>query len=350
MSRDTLGAQIARQPLRCKAVGLYSWSVLPTALITAALMTTAPVAPAHLASLLAQPEPDPSWGEDETSPQEPDDGVAEEDLGETGVDPASEAVAPVQPIQPPAPLTPPKTIEDIVVPEKKGTGMMIAAGAVGAVGWGVMALRIVRIKQLCTADEIDAMSVSEDDLQSVTDSATDCFLFARGVNAGLWVLQAMPNAVNWGLAPAAATLRARHDAARSAKTGEIQRKPGVFIGTGAALLSAGAIGRIAVAVIRIRAINPVKGIAANCLDGAQTQADEFFDCYANRNALLYGMHQLTSSAVAGGAGLLAYGIVYKEERRKYERNYGVEKTAKLEFTLQPQLSLDYSGVSANLRF
>ena len=103
-------------------------------------------------------------------------------------------------------------------------------------------------------------------------------------------------------------------------------------------------------MIRIRSLNPVNGIAANCLDGADTEVDKFFDCYANRNALLYGMHQLSSSAIAGGAGLLAYGVVYKKERRNYARNYGVEETAKLEFTIQPQLSLDYSGVSANLRF
>ena len=63
------------------------------------------------------------------------------------------------------------------------------------------------------------------------------------------------------------------------------------------------------------------------------------------------MHQLSSSAVAGGAGLLAYGVVYKRERTNYERVYGGEKQAsRVEFTVQPQLSLDYTGVSAHLRF
>lgn len=330
--------------------------MLPTALMTATLLTAPTVAPTHLASILAQPEADPSWGEDEGSTEAP----VENATGEETADPdlsgtaAAEEVAPAGPVQPAAPLAVvpavPKTIDDLVVPDDKGVGMMAAAGAMGVIGWGVMAWRIARINRLCTADSVDVTSVSEDDLSDVTGAAADCFLSARGGNAGLWVLQAVPNAVNWGLAPAAASFRAKYDAARSVKTGEVQRKPGVYIGTGAALLSAGAIGRVVVAVIRIRSLNPVNGIAANCLDGTDTQVDDFFDCYADRNALLYGMHQVTSSAVAGGAGLLAYGVVYKRERRNYERNYGVEKAAKLEFTIAPQLSLDYSGVSANLRF
>ncbi|MBV1860099.1 MAG: hypothetical protein KUG77_16925, partial [Nannocystaceae bacterium] len=271
---------------------------------------------------------------------------------DTQVDPsAPQETALAQPVQPATPIaTEPKTLDDIVVPHKQGIGLMATAGGVGALGWGVMALRISRIKRLCTADSVDVTSVSEDDLSDVTDAAEDCFLLARGGNAGLWVLQAMPNGVNWGLAPAAASVRAKYDAARSVKTGELQRKPGVFIGVGAGLFTAGAIGRVVVAVVRIRSINPAKGIAANCLEGTDTQTDVFFDCYADRNALLYGMHQLSSSAIAGGAGMFAYGLVYKRERRNLERNYGAEKVAKLEFTVAPRLSLDYSGVSANLRF
>ncbi|MGH1341492.1 MAG: hypothetical protein ACRBN8_08075 [Nannocystales bacterium] len=325
--------------------------------MTAALLTTASVAPTHLASILAQPEADASWGDDAEAPGEPADAVdgqQDESLDTPAAEASPSEVQPAAPVQAAAPLPPgptaPKTIDDIVIPNKKGIGLMATAGGVGALAWGVMGLRISRIKRLCTADSVDVTSVSEDDLESVTDAATECFLSARGGNAGLWVLQALPNAANWGLAPGAAAVRAKYDAARSVKTGEVQRKPGVFIGTGAGLLAAGAIGRTIVAVIRIRSINPVNGIAANCLDGADTQTDEFFDCYANRNALLYGMHQLTSSAIAGGAGLLTYGVTYKKERRNYERNYGVEKAARVEFTLAPQLSMDYSGVSANLRF
>ena len=326
-------------------------------MMTAALLTTMTVVPSPVASTLAQPAPDPSWGDDAAAEEEPAEDTTDTDAADEIADePASEspestAVQPAAPV-PTYPVEAPKptTIEDIKIPENKGIGLMATAGALGAVGWGVMGWRIARIKRLCTADAVDVMSVSEDDLESVTNSAAECFVSGRGVNAALWALQALPNAANWGIAPGGATVRAKYDAAVSAKTGEINRKPGVFIGTGAALLSAGAVGRIVVMVIRIRSLNPVNGVAANCLDGADTQADEFFDCYANRNALLYGMHQLSSSGIAAGAGLLAYGVVYKRDRKNYEKNFGAEPVAKLEFSMQPQLSLDYTGVSASLRF
>ncbi len=199
-------------------------------------------------------------------------------------------------------------------------------------------------------DDIDATTVDDDTIGDVTDDATDCFLSGRGGNAGLWVLQAVPNAVNWGIAPAAATIRAKYDAARFVKHGEADRKPNVFIGTGAALLGAGAIGRIVVMVIRIQSLEPEKGIALNCLDGAETEVSDFFSCYANKNAQLYAAHQITSAGVAGGAGLLAYGIVYKRERRNLEKKYDLEKQAQLEFRVEPQLSFNHTGVAATLRF
>lgn len=332
--------------------------MLPTTLISAALVTAMAV-PSPVVSVLAQPEPDPSWGEDtseeaapEATPAEdaaPEDasteteGPADPHAPTNGVQPAAAVAATTTPIAP-------KTVDDIVVPEQKGLGLMITAGALGAVGWGVMGLRIARIHEKCQADAVDVMSVSEDDLEMVTESARDCFINGKGANMGFWFLQAVPNAINWGIAPGAATVRAKYDAARSAKTGEVNRKPGVFIGTGAGLLGVGVVGRIVVMVMQVRSLNPLKGVAAGCIDGAETQVDEFFDCYASGVSLRYGMHQLTSAAVAGGAGLLAYGVVYKRERKNYEKNFGAAPVAKLEFRVQPELSLNYTGVSANLRF
>ncbi len=340
--------------------GPYAHRVLPTVLLTAAVLSATTAVPSHVASLLAEPTPDPSW-QDDGAVEEEDDGEApsEDAVPDAPVaDGSSEsATASIEGTQPAAPLVatdpvtaPPLTIEDINIPEQKGIGLMATSGALAGVGIGVMAWRISRIKRLCTADSVDAMSVSQDDLSRITDEAADCFVSGRGANAGLWFLQALPNAVNWGIAPGAGTVRAKYDAARSVKTGEIQRKPGVFIGTGAGLLGAGAVGRIVVMVIRIRSLNPVNGIAANCIEGGNTDPKDFFGCYADRNALLYGMHQLTSTVVAAGGGLLAYGVVYKRTRKQLENVYGVEKTAKLELSVQPQLSLDYTGVSAALRF
>ncbi len=324
--------------------------------MTAALMTATTAVPSHVASLFAEPAPDPSWGEDAPAEDAPaDEAVPDETAPD---EPALEATtAEPEPTQPAAPLAatdpvtaPPQTIADIKIPDQKGIGLMATSGALAGVGIGIMAWRISRIRRLCTADSVDVMSVSQDDLSNVTESAADCFVSGRGANAGLWFLQALPNAVNWGIAPGAGTVRAKYDAARSVKNGDLQRRPGIFIGTGAGLLGAGAIGRIIVMVIRIRSLNPVNGVAANCIEDGNTDTKDFFDCYADRNAMLYGMHQLTSSAIAAGGGLLAYGVVYKRTRKQLENVYGAKETTKLEFSVQPQLSLDYTGVSAALRF
>jgi len=326
-------------------------------LISAALVTAMSVPSPVVSAQLAQPEPDPSWGEESASEDaapEAADVAAPEDAPTEAEGPA-DPHAPINGVQPATPIatapvtTKPTTVDDIVIPEKNGLGLMITSGALGAVGLGVMAWRIARIRSLCKGDDVDVMTVNQDNLENVVNSAKDC-LSARGTNALLWGLQAAPNAVNWGIAPGAATVRAKYDAARSAKTGEVNRKPGVFIGTGAGLLGVGVVGRIVVMVMQVRALNPLKGVAAGCIDGADTQVDKFFDCYASGVSLRYGMHQLTSAAVAGGAGLLAYGVVYKRERKNYEKNFGATPVAKLEFRVQPQLSFNYTGVSANLRF
>ncbi len=336
---------------------------LPALLIAASF----PLPPPGVQSLVtetatAQPAPDPSWGEEEvagptddtTDPaggtEEPTDVEAQAEAPDPLETSAEEtALAPTYPVQPTEP-TGPADPGELKIPDDKGLGLMITSGALGAAAWGVMAWRIARIRRLCQADDIDATTVDDDTIGDVTDDATDCFLSGRGGNAGLWVLQAVPNAVNWGIAPAAATIRAKYDAARFVKHGEADRKPNVFIGTGAALLGAGAIGRIVVMVIRIQSLEPEKGIALNCLDGAETEVSDFFSCYANKNAQLYAAHQITSAGVAGGAGLLAYGIVYKRERRNLEKKYDIEKQAQLEFRVEPQLSFNHTGVAATLRF
>ncbi len=325
---------------------------MPTAIVTAALLFawTPPTAPAVAASLqLGQPEADPSWGEaDDAEPAAPEVPDVPTAPAEEPAPDVAEPAAPLEatyPVQPSEPVTP----QEIEIPKKQGIGLMATAGGLGAIGLGVMGWRMARIKRLCVADDVDVTTVSEDTLSDVTEAVADCFVSGRLGNAALWSLQALPNAANWGLAPAAGMLRAKYDAARSVKNGDVQRKPGVFIGTGAALLGAGAIGRLVVAVVRIRSIDPNKGIALNCLDGLETQVDDFFSCYADRNVLLYGMHQLTSSAVAAGGGLLAYGVVYKRERAALEKRQG-DTAAKLEFHVTPQLSLDYTGVTAQLRF
>jgi len=238
---------------------------------------------------------------------------------------------------------------EITIPSYQGTGMLIAAGLLGGLAAGVMGARIARIQRSCTAEGLEGMTVTEENIDTFVGSSAECFIAGRGVNAALWGVQAAPNAASWGFAPAGAMRRAKYDAARSVKTGEVDRSPGAWIGAGAALLSVGAVGRVIVATVRIRGLNPVNGVAAGCVTG-EVPTGDFFDCYADRNSLLYGMHQLTSSAIGAGAGMLTYGLVYKSERKTIQKVYGREETATLEFSVQPQLALSYTGASAVLRF
>lgn len=238
---------------------------------------------------------------------------------------------------------------EITIPPYQGTGMLIAAGLLGGLAAGVMGARVARIQRSCTAEGLEGMNVTEENLDMFISSSAECFIAGRGANAALWVFQAAPNAATYGLAPAGAMRRAKYDAALSVKTGEVDRSPGAWIGAGAALLSIGAVGRVIVATVRIRGLNPLNGVAAGCVNG-EVASSEFFDCYADRNSLLYGMHQLTSSAIGAGAGMLTYGLVYKSERKTIQEVYGRGSTTAFEFSVQPQLALSYTGASAVLRF
>lgn len=341
-----------------KATG-HSYAVfvfaLPTAigLLLSLNPTAVPVAATSVHLYAEPPEPDPSWDVDEPEEETGNevDPLAEDPDGDDGAIPPGDAtdasqtdvVASAEVVPTPAPSP-----DEVIIPERKGLALAFTAGGLGALGWGMMGVRIARIKRLCTGDEIDTETVNEDTIGDVTGSAANCFIAGRGANALLWVVQALPNSANWGLAPAAATIRAKYDAARDFKSGAPQRPSNVFIGTGAAVMGAGIIGRLVVMVIKARSLNPTNGIAAGCLEGGEVSVDRFFSCYADRNALYYGLHQLTSASVAGGAAMLAYGVVYKRERKAMEKKY--TGTTALEFSMAPQVSLNYTGLNAQLRF
>ncbi|MEZ4382625.1 MAG: hypothetical protein R3A79_14905 [Nannocystaceae bacterium] len=325
-----------------------------TYLLAAALVTSLSPAPPLASSLVrasvseAAPEGDaaPEEGAEEdlseeaSSDAEPEDAAIGEAEGPAA--PQDEADAGDEADAPPT---------EITIPSKRGTGLLVTAGVLGGFAVSMMGLRVARIQRLCTTGDIDPNTeISEDDLEQIVDDAANCFIAGRGANAALWVFQAGPNAAAYGLAPAGALKRAKYDAAVNVKTGAAERNPGAFIGAGAALLGVGVTGRIIVAVLRIRSINPLQGVAASCLADGTTLASEFFDCYADRNALLYGAHQLTASSAAAGAGLLTYGLVYKRERETIRTVYGLDKASALEFTVQPQLALTYTGAAATLRF
>ncbi|MBL4685237.1 MAG: hypothetical protein JKY37_11650 [Nannocystaceae bacterium] len=298
----------------------------------------------------------------ETASAEPPGGVEDgwDDADEVpaddaGVAPAETTDVPIEQTMPDSMVaaTPPTSDTpaptEVVIPKKTGLALMITSGGLGAVAWGVMGWRMARIRRLCRASDDALDSVNQDTISGVVDGAGECFVSGRGGNALLWTLQAIPNAGNWGIAPAVGVIRGKYDAARFVKLGEADRNPNVFIGAGAGLLGLGVVGRLAVMVIRVRSLNPVKGVAANCIDG-DTDLSTFYDCYARKNMLLYAGHQVSSAAVAGGAGLLSYGITYKKERSRLEKLNGRQAQTKFEFRVEPALARTYTGVSTTLRF
>ncbi|MCA9657821.1 MAG: hypothetical protein KC486_05715 [Myxococcales bacterium] len=326
-----------------------------TYLLTAALVASlSPPPPALTTTLLRANVEEPA--DDGTA-----DVVAAEDMAEETGDSAvgeaeAEAEAPEDAPSDGAEQAPPgeegaAPPTEITIPSKKGTGALITAGVLGGFAISMMGLRVARIKRFCTTGDIDPNTeITEDDLDQIANDAANCFIAGRGANAALWVFQAAPNAAAYGLAPAGALRRAKHDAAVSVATGDDSRNPGSFIGAGAALLGVGVTGRIIVAVLRIRSLNPLQGVAASCVVDGSTLASDFFDCYGDRNAILYGAHQLTASSIAAGAGLLTYGVAYKRERETIRTVYGLDKQTSFEFSVQPQLALTYTGAAATLRF
>ncbi|MCA9710814.1 MAG: hypothetical protein KDK70_33540, partial [Myxococcales bacterium] len=252
--------------------------------------------------------------------------------------PEAESAAP-----PPTEAPPP------AVPESTGLGLMITAGALGAVGWGVMGWRMSIVKNGCQNDtDLETLEVS--DAEELVGSGVGC-INARVKSTAAWLLQAGPNSANWVIAPLAGSFRGKYDAARFALEGGRDRKPNVFIGVGAGLLAAGAIGRFAVLYIRARSIfSLADSYVASCIaDDMSTTPEQFFDCYARKNMLHFFGQQITSAGIGAGAGLLAYGVAYKKNRDKYLEGKGGEQ-ARLEFSVAPSLSLHHTGVTASLRF
>lgn len=335
-----------------------------TAVALAYGLALLPIGSGHAlgATTAIEPEPHPSWNEPEAESEPADAPESAVPEGE-----AADASDPAVPGDEAAPADEASAGDEagagdeadaddeadtsgtapLTLPEQNGLGLMIASGAVGAVAWGTMGWRMAIVRNGCRNDT-DLTTVSEEDVAELVGSGVGC-ANARVLSTLAWVLQSLPNSVNWGLAPAAGMLRGEYDAARFVLEGAPDRQHKVFIGVGAGLLGAGAIGRIALVFIRARSLfNPTKSYIVTCIEGDMTTPEEFFDCYARKNMLHFFGHQLTSASVGLGAGLLAYGVSYGKNRKKYEKGQGGQ--ARLELEIAPQLSLHHTGVSATLRF
>ncbi len=253
-----------------------------------------------------------------TAPTMPEDGsvLDPNDPYATTDAPATEGPAtapgannPLAGTQPPPPMPKP--------PKKTGVGLMVGAGVAGGIGWGANIARIVRFERGCRDTfELDENSTTED---FVADPA-DCFGTLLG-NAGFTVLHWAGNWTAIGLAAGAGNLRGKSNAYGQQMFGKPQHNPLAFEVSGGVILGLGVVS----AVLSRGLVFGIVGQGAACTD---------FDClnrvYAGRILWV----QAGSSAIATGAGLLAYGLALDKRLNYYERVLQMQPTVAItpEFT------------------
>jgi hypothetical protein len=268
--------------------------------------TTAPL------GWLQEPEPQAGWDDPVDEPTETDTPV-DGDL-------STEEVAPTDPVPAPTPTVPPAQ----AIPQRpnvsKGTGLIVAASVTGGLAWVVGLTRMAIISRC-------ARQIEDGELG---DGSFGCIFRAGTASLILFPTQWTLNWATWGLAPAAGAIRGRYDGVAYAFDGDPDRSTGAFIGSGAALLGVGVIGRIAMYPMFGRALSGCVEDGAKCLTHLRLQA--------------FGV-QLSAAMIGGGAGLLAYGIAYNSSSKKYGRL--LDEHA---LRIAPQVGLDYTGLALSGRF
>jgi hypothetical protein len=244
-----------------------------------------------------------------------------------GPDNAAEQV--VDGTEPPAPTTevPIGTAAPAPEPVKpeysKGTGLIIGASVTGGLAWAIGLTRMAFVKQ-CE----DALTDASGDPtgESGFGAASKCLFRAGAGNVALGIVQVPMNWATWGMAIGAGVMRGRYEGADHAWTGHEPRKANAFIGAGAGMLAVGVIGRVLTMALATR---PYTRFAE---DG---DADQMFTSIRLR---LFGI-QMSSALIAAGAGLLAFGVVYK-------KNHESESIRLKQVRVSPVLSTDpYTGAS-----
>lgn len=246
-----------------------------------------------------------------------------------GPDSAAQQV--VEGTEPPPPTTTPteatapaKPPAEIVKPGySKGTGLIIGASITGGLAWVIGLTRMGFVKQ-CEDALTDASGMPTG--ESGVDAASKCLFRAGAGNIALGIVQVPMNWATWGMAIGAGIMRGRYEGTEHAWTGHESRKANAFIGAGAGMLAVGVIGRVLTMAF---AATPYKNFAE---DG---DADQLFKSIRLR---LFGI-QMSSAMIAAGAGLLAFGVVYR-------KNYNAESSRLKQVRVSPVLSTDpYTGAS-----
>ncbi|MBX7082270.1 MAG: hypothetical protein K1X88_23890 [Nannocystaceae bacterium] len=175
---------------------------------------------------------------------------------------------------PPAPRT-----------KRRGRGLAIASGAVGAVSLGLGIGRAMMVRH-CLDDLADG-------------NVGSCR--RGGAFTGLRVGQAIGNLSTLGLVIGTGVVAGLYDGEAGVRGRGRVRKPGAFIGTGAAAIVAGAAIQLGGLIGGLRAF-----VKPECLSLAEDS--QLGHCVAKGVTIALVTNQLGASVTQVGAGLLTYGI------------------------------------------
>jgi len=277
-----------------------------------------------------EPTDDTATDDTTTDDTTTDDTATEDTATEDTATTEIPVLGPAQPVPPPT--LPPAAGTGIVKKpapqpqDKKGIGLIAAAGAVGGLAIFAGVGRMVIISDACASGS-----------EIVTDaeaSITNCVTSAKNL-LSLTVLEWLANSTAYGLAPAAGLVRGHYDASSYVYSGSPDRKGLLLAGIGGGLLGAGVIAKV--------------GLWASVLSGKRfiCPVDTNYGKCVRRNFVGYfGGVQLASSAITAGAGLLAYGVVYNRDRVAKERLFFRPEQVKL----SPSLTRNFAGLSLTGRF
>jgi len=208
---------------------------------------------------------------------------------------------------------------------RKGIGLMIGAGAAGAVAWASTGALAGLISRSCVegADGSDVGGTVSSCLTKVTSML------------GLTVLKWIANDASYALAPAAGLVRGRWEASSYVYSGNHDRNGILFAGLGGGLLGLGIVGKVV-----------LWGLIPRTLSCPTNPIEDYGPCVRRRYSGYLIGQQFMSSTIASGAGLLGYGIIYNKERKSRERLFFRPEQVRL----TPNLSPEFTGMTLAGRF
>lgn len=307
------------------------------------LRSTSPLAPSVAGMAMGPEEADAPADSDaeggDAEPEGDDNGWGDEDTVDSGVtsDPAAPADGTATPPTPAEAAavgasTPPTPVADGIVKKpaplpdqsKKGYGLLISAGVVGAIAWGAAGARIGLIRRCVDTDQ-------------TVNNLFDCVRQVSsylGLTAMVWIA----NDVTYGLGPGAGMVRGRYEAAEYVYSGKYDRKGKLWTGIGGGVFGVGLLSKITLWALTFNVFK--------CPTETIEDIENVDDCLRRRMTGQLLAHQFASGMIAGGAGAMTYGIYYSKERASREKLFFRPETVRL----TPWGSLDTMGLSLSAKF